>query len=78
MSEENKGYWEHPRRSKDTRSPNFLNTCRKDIAWERLSLENGWVPSYLWGDSRRRPAVENNLVEECRLSHRNSQALFAD
>jgi hypothetical protein len=44
---------------------------RKDIAWEHLSLENGWSCRICGAIPDVGMRFENNLCEDCRLSLRN-------
>jgi hypothetical protein len=44
---------------------------RKDIAWEHLSLENGWSCRICGAIPDVGVQFENNLCEDCRLSLRN-------
>jgi len=44
---------------------------RKDIAWDHLSLENGWSCRICGAIPDVGVQFENNLCEDCRLSLRN-------
>jgi hypothetical protein len=44
---------------------------RKDIAWENLSLENGWCCRICGVIPEIGKQFENNLCEDCKLSLMN-------